>query len=66
MYNQYEILKITSESSFKRERITDVTHNFLISTFVRIFGTPTSSIFKVTRHISLPRSTKYRLFNTFH
>ena len=36
MYNQYEILKITSESSFKRERITDVTHNILISTFVRI------------------------------
>ena len=57
------MLKIASESSTKRGRITDDKNSFVLSNFVIITCTLTSSIFNHTKHIDLPSSTKYRLFN---
>ena len=61
--NQNLMLKIASESSTKRGRITDDKNSFVLSNFVIITCTLTSSIFNHTKHIDLPRSSKYKLFN---
>ena len=42
--NQNLLLKTVSESSTKRERITDDKNSFVMKKIVSIFGTPTSSI----------------------
>ena len=42
--NQNLMLKIASESSTKRERITDDKNSFVVTKFVSIVGTSTSSI----------------------
>ena len=43
--------KITSESSAKRGRINDYKNSFVITNFVSIDSTPTSSISDHTKHI---------------
>ena len=63
MNNQDQMLNIASESSAKRGIITDDKNSFVMTKFVSIAGTPTSSISNHTKLINLPRSTKYRIFN---
>ena len=57
------MLKIASESSTKRGRITNDKNSYVIINFVSISSTPTTSIFNYIKHIDLPKTTKYRLFS---
>ena len=57
------MIKIASESSTKRGRITNDKNSYVIINFVSISGTPTTSIFNYIKHIDLPKTTKYILFS---
>ena len=57
------MLRITSESSTKRGRITDGKNSCVMTNFVIITIIPTSSIYNHTTHIDLPIYNKYQLFN---
>ena len=56
-------MTIASESSTKRERITDDKNCYVMTNYVRIAGNPTSFIYNHIKHIDLLKATKYRSFN---
>ena len=61
--SQNMMLKIASESSSKHERKTNDKKSCVMTNFVSVSGTPTSSISNDIKHIDLPKTTKYILFS---
>ena len=52
------VLKITSESSSKRGRITDDRNSYIMTNFISIVSTPTSSTSNHIKYIDLPKTTE--------